>query len=980
MIGNFLDIGDFFKDSYIPGSKLIQTFEYRFGEDFDLSFEKQSIVILCYNLYVDAAMINYGGNVTIFCRNVVCEKAVKIDVSGKHNAVFTGKKPLGTENEPNGQNADNTDLNGNAQSLDGGNGGTVRLFAESIQGSLEIIAAGGRGAKGQEGGDAINNRDGAAGPHLGPGSKDDFNGQDGFPPTDGGDGAKGGNGGKGGAIVVGYQEWLFYEAYLESQAENQKEIEFYGKVEKAGIDIIGSAPKRIPDLLSASGGQSGIGGEGGKPGHGGHGGAAGSVEGWGGDFETPGEEGEPGKDRSGEIGTNGRNGDPGTPGESGSVKIVKNNLLSLHMLPSSYFRVLILSGENLYINNDNERAREVFEWILSFKEYLKNNPGGAKEPLSVYLSDEELACFEPFFSKADLYLNQISHGFDFFGNATNYVTILDNSFYDDKILHFKGFVEEYEEFVGSVLSKTLDDSKEIKSRTNVKAALQNNIGSLNAENVRLVDSLRALNNEIRNRLNEIPIFKQRIFEKEAAFRQAIENANQGCDLQQTLTTITKIVSIAVSVYSVVGTAAALATIASQGPEILSDFNKKYEDKKPGFDMASWNKLFNEGGDNSLVKRVEKVQKAGESFEKNVKLLGETHQKIKDDKQSLVSIPTANVDDSSGANRNRFVDQMKDFIGKYPEAKVYRDEVLSFFDFCDITNQKRLQFTSNFFTIMQNQSCIETYENDLSSISGAIFTIKNNEISSEKKWMFLDSYLKMKQFYLKLIYLHTKSINFLTLKNSQFSPRYYDQSVVTLGENYQQNLDLLIDYINSSDSPQVFDNFDHPIVLDQNNYPISFAKFKNKEVNSNGRVTFYFSIPIDAAFLDGVREIRLTSAKVLIKGAKTDSGEISFTLIHSGNSTFIKADDSVVTFSHALKTHPLRYKLSDDTYDDPNYIFGDFKSPIKSADLKPEHHIGISPFANWGISINPKTSYNQNLDLSQVSQIEVHFEYESVGDI
>lgn len=80
-----------------------------------------------------------------------------------------------------------------------------------------------------------------------------------------------------------------------------------------------------------------------------------------------------------------------------------------------------------------------------------------------------------------------------------------------------------------------------------------------------------------------------------------------------------------------------------------------------------------------------------------------------------------------------------------------------------------------------------------------------------------------------------------------------------------------------------------------------------------------------------------------------------------------------------KAHPLRYKLADDKYHDVSNIFGNLKSRIKSADLKPEHHVGVSPFANWGISIDPRTSYNKNLDLSQIKRIEVHFEYEAISD-
>src|SRR5262245_46137415 len=139
MIGNFLDIGDFFTDSYLPHHTLIQAFEYRF-DDNDLMFENENIVILCYDLYLAASLVNRGGNITIFCRNVTCAQDVKIDVSGKDNQLPAGKKPTASENAPYGVDADNTDGSGIELALNGHNGGSIRIIAQNIIGKVELSA------------------------------------------------------------------------------------------------------------------------------------------------------------------------------------------------------------------------------------------------------------------------------------------------------------------------------------------------------------------------------------------------------------------------------------------------------------------------------------------------------------------------------------------------------------------------------------------------------------------------------------------------------------------------------------------------------------------------------------------------------------------------------------------------------------------------------------------------------------------------
>ena len=95
-----------------------------------------------------------------------------------------------------------------------------------------------------------------------------------------------------------------------------------------------------------------------------------------------------------------------------------NNLNFSFLLNPTYFRALLLSAEDFYINNNLEKCIDILYWLLSIENYLKENTVTNLLKPSVYYDLFEINELKPFFSKSNIYLNQIKQGNDFFGNST----------------------------------------------------------------------------------------------------------------------------------------------------------------------------------------------------------------------------------------------------------------------------------------------------------------------------------------------------------------------------------------------------------------------------------------------------------------------------------------------------------------------------------------------------------------------------------
>jgi len=963
-MNNFFDFTGRYIDDYIPDNKLVQCYEYNLNPTAETGINGEKWVIICYNLILNGNFTNWGGDITICCKNIICQGQCTLDVSGKdskHQAIKKGQ-PEGDQKD--GVHADNI-INGVnfGDDLIGKNGGNIRIYAQYVIGELILKSNGGNGAKGQDGGDAVKGRDGARGPkiYFGAETLEDAKiraaGEDGGEPTNGGHGADGGNGGSSG------------------------KIEIYSKNWNLNTDIINK-------YFILNGGKGGDGGNGGEGNYGGDGGDGGEI--W--DYregEAPngqptydewlydhGNKGISWLDSYGSKGSNGRKGKTIPNG----IPIIDSSksLFFASNLTTNYFRSLILQAEDYYLNNDLNSSCEIIGWILEIENYLKINTIVTLDSPSVYYSLFTIQDFEPFFSKAKIYLNQINQGADFFGNFSNYTTLLDESFLDTTILNYKNSIVSYETLLDETLQKDNSVLVKIAGKNEIKNGINTNLNLLRQENLKLSDGIKSLNDEILSRLADADVIKTRINELESAFKKAVEDATKGCSWQDTLNTITKLVSIGVAISSGIGAIGAGAAVLADTSSLIDDFKGKYGKTNPGFVVDQWKAIVEEGQntdpskDTSIIKQVAKIQKSGGDFVKDVNAIGEAYNNLQEKKSAVVTIPS--IDINNAANKQKFIEQMKEFVSKYDEARAYQEEVIHFFDFCDLTNQKRLQFSNTILQIMKNTEDILIYENDINEINSNLLSLNDNKLSSYAKTVIIDTYLKLRKNYIKLIYLQKKSIDFLLLKSSPFSLDFYNGKIDAIDSNYLTNKSILIDALENSTASSLRTNIDIPYEISEKTHPLSFRTLKkSKFINKGDYIYFNFRLPVDANGLDHVREIKLFSVKVYFVGAKTSTGNIGFSLKHLGDSVFVTKKNEIIGFNHHSIIKPLQYPLGNEKTKYTEF-FDKSKSKYYSAEIKNDYYVGISPFANWAIYI-PNRSINKDLDLSNLEKIQIVFEYE-----
>lgn len=958
-------------DQYLENEILVQKFDVNINQIKLTTSIKRKIVILCYNLFIDGEFIANSCDLIVFAKNIVATNNARINLSGlnaKHNADKKASREGKNGDNPNGANADNIDPTGKPYELNGFNGGNIELYVGNIEGELKLISNGGNGGKGQDGDEGINGRNGLSFPAFQGRPKVItivngcrlFIGEDGLPAGKNGNGANGGKGGNSGSIYITKP---FNNVSFE-QFAGKGGIEGIGakKITKGGIGGIGY-PRNAYNFIYHN-----------------------QITNWVNKYGYTASEYSVklyndkdfynselnGKDLSSENGQLGIDGKKGSDGEKGILDNDNHHYSLVNHLPASYFRILILEAEFLYINNDFENAKNILEFILEINLYINTSKIEQFESskLTAYLEDEPLANFKPLFDKTSIYYNQLNQNLDFFGNATNYVSLIDSEFIGEKISKLHPVLIEFKNYANSIFYKF--DSVASLEKVNKLIADGNSktIGELLIQNNNLSKRLTELNKEILVRQNEVSKFKNRILQKENAFKRAVESAKDGCDLKGTLLTITKLVSVAVTISSGIGAIGGAASVLSDSSKLLDDFTDIIGKKNPGFDLDSWSEVFNDGGENSILEKVKKIQSKGNDFKSSVGIISDFVGNGNSDKPNneLVAIQF-NPDKTEGFNKEDFINQMKGFIVDFPEAKVYQDEVLSFIDYCDITNQKRIEFTSVFLNIIQNIAKIDSLNVINTKLNSQQFITDQTKIPYSLKILFLDSYINAKIFFLKLLYLQNKALSYFTLEKNVFSSKFYKKDIQAYAnDGILNNEQLLINYLVNEGFSRNKDSTIIPLRVTSEKYPLSFDSFI---LGDDSKVhKLLFSLEPKANVLADYREVFIKSIKINIDGITTNSGKLKLNIKHLGNSYFIKADtNNSIYFSHKPVVRTLTFDIKENNqHSEFSSIIGDYLIGGK----KP--FVELSPFANWELTIDGNLFINDGLNLDNVKQIELDFEF------
>lgn len=960
-------------DDYLPDHILIQSHTFAIGNDFTFAdIPGKHIVILSNILYVNGKFKNQGKNLTVFCNELICGTDALIDISGLDGEVIPFPQTSNFEGDhPNGTDADNIDPNGQPYKINGQNAGICTLYFSKFTGQLQVVAKGGDGATGEEGGPAGNGRDGRDGDR-------DQNGGDGIPPGTNGNGAIGGNGGNGGLINLGTTVPL---------------------VEDASTPLSGEYKICYPQghirsqIIMGNGGTGGKGGN--VPANGGRGGTGGLVEHTE-EFYSDRHSGTKtsyGPDRR----PNGRDyheilSEPGRGGDAGSMGIIghlKRDIVFKAIaadLPSSFLRIQILKAEYYYVNNAYKEAQNIYSWISGLINWSQRplNETVNADNFSPYLEKEPYSLAKNQYDQANLCLNRLNLGSDFFGNLNNYVTLLDSEFINDRIKTLQPFFEQFETLKNAIVIQNATYQETRSSLTLQKVANRDKIEKLKTEiNIESTVAF-ALNDEIILRQNQLSVKKNKLLEKEAAFKNAVEAANHGCSLLGALGAIGSVVGIIAGIASGIGAIGAAVLTMDDAFKIKNNFINNIDEVGPWIDPVKWKKVFAMGGDNNLVKQVDTLKGHLAGFDGDIKSLRDNFARGKGNSTLVAYVYDA--DHPTAESKKDFVDHMKSFLDqkdgsgnlRFPEAQTYQDEALAYIDFCEEVNRKRFEFTNHFLSIVSLTNQVSQLNLDNNLITNALTVDETTKVSSTIKAIVLDSYAKSLQFALKLIYLQKKSIDYFTLYPEPFNAQLYDKGIKGTYQTYLNgNQQTLINYLDNSNTGRSKEKNIDPIEIRKEQYPLLFEAFFTGTVNALTREkvhTIMFSIaPFKNLYLGpnaaNWAEIYVTAVKLTLVGVKTNGGFVSINLQHSGISQFIRTDQTSVFFTHKPILKQCYYRIQDGNYaSDFSQIVGDYVLNGQNP------YVGVSPFTNWTLQIDENVPANKGLDLKNVESIELYFDF------
>ncbi|QIL37873.1 hypothetical protein G7074_00360 [Pedobacter sp. HDW13] len=678
-----------------------------------------------------------------------------------------------------------------------------------------------------------------------------------------------------------------------------------------------------------------------------------------------------GIDRSQEYGEYGSDGNTGSEGISGIFVLNDDNLTIASKLPTSYFRIMLLEAEYQYINNNIDQARQILEWIIEICSTIKKSGFQYLDCMDIsrYLRQEPQTFYLPLFDRARIYFNQINQSLDFFGYTSNHINILGSSFIGDEIEKLYVPLKDFKNKINEILSNTQDKVVfKAKSQEIINSNEQSWI-KLIVENTELISTAEKLNVEIGQRQNRISVYRNSILEKEEFFKRAVRSAKDDCNLANMLNTVTKLVSIGVAIYSGVGTVGAFTSLLSDSKSILSDFSDLIGENEPGFDLDSWNSVFNDGGENSIVNRVRGIQGKGNDFISSINKLSDVVGQYNslEKKDELISIHF-DANNAEEFNKKEFLEQMKSFVLEFDEARIYQNEVLSFIDFCDITNQKRIEYTSYFLNICLNISKIQSLKDSNLILKKINFMDDQTSLSYSDQSLLIDSYSTAKLYFLKLLYIQNKSISYFTLTNRPFLSQYYKKDLeLFLNDGIMKNSSLLLDYLITEGYGRELKETLKPVEIRKEDYKISFQKFINGDDQKVH--TLIFRIDTKNNFLADFSEVFVKTIKLRLDNVKTDTNLLFLKLKHMGNSKFIKANTkNEINFSHYPVVKTFYYTIGEEK----KMKFSNMVGSYEIDGVQP--YMEISPFAVWELTVDGNLENNNGLDLSECSKIELDFEF------
>lgn len=878
-----------------------------------------NLIIYAQTVVVRGTINLEGADIFILCQRLVCEQNSKISSIGKD-----GKdQEIRANDEENG-------IFSNEQV--GNKGGDITIISEIIEGILDINTKGGNGGKGQDGGkgnDGRPVRNGANGrgfthDSCGPGEK----GPDANNGGNGGTGAVGGNGGNSGNVI-----------FINVDRNTSYEFAVYKTPSTGG-----------------EGGKLGSRGLKGEPGKGGRN----YVFDPGGgphdrnscipldSFAPNGNEGRDGVD--GEDGKKGNDGQPPVITiyhNSDDEKIAK-------YVSFTYIDISLRIAEYSYLNSDFIKTTSILLWISRL---CKQKSGNHFETVKIQnrqiynptVSDNyflfpysQISMLPTETDWGNIKIRianlvyQLSLGLDYFGNPSNFVTLTNLAALERRWDSFYRISKDIEKYYKEFrLNEEINSQSELLVTENIKHHEEIILNKKEVLNV-YINDINKLPTEIREITKSIDFSYRRLLQAETNFSNAIRHKYGACTVEN----IAKTINTFVTIYRAVnGDVSAILSSINNIEDLYSHrlSNGLVEDE------AAVYRVYNTGVEaGNIVTRITNIYNT----------IREQNQET----QSLIAMKKEEM--------VKVLEEHQDLA----QAEEFKHEMENYLNLVDTKNQKRLLLTQFLLEYSNLKANIEKEESELNKIKSSLTELINSKASSEIKNYFENTYKNTLQALISFIYLESKALQFLSLKNEvrvNFQP-----DVILLGAAHSKivNEDF-VNYIRNRTSVSV--SIDLPenrtIVFNNVNAKQQFERFKDVSSNEDLHIFDFTLNPENASFRANWYEIFAYSIRVKIVGVQTRRNDISFKISHLGNSTFKTSNRELIQFSHIKRDIPIHYD-----YQGNRFITDVSKNIVGNNPTDNELFYYVSPFANWRIEVS--RSENDEIDFSSLSEIQVSFSF------
>jgi|GEM_PF-5439387 len=855
-----------------PTTDVIQAVEFTLGQN---TYPSGAHLILVADTVNLIGNISTGGrDIVISARRINCAEGTAIDASGA-DAIFNAA-PAAAGNAPGQKGSDG------ATGDVGGRSGNVTIAAGTVNGLLTVLANGGRGAKGQKGGSGTQGATGAKGARAS--SRGHHK-----PGDQGGQGGAAGNGGAGGS---GGDPGVIRCLVLET-------------------------PVRMPSL-SAKGGIGGEEGDPGQPGGKGRGGLPGDNCYNGFEADETGRRRRPVEYCDRTAVPSGPDGLPGVeatqPNEPGRTPLSLIPQLSLGKSNELFgyvsINTLLMSLRRCELDALNEGdVSEIVsqaEWI----EMCVASPSCGKtfyESKRRRMASQEVgepspAELQAVGGQAAAIVSNLRLGLDVFGNAPHYVSDLTSEFLKRQSSEWIQIATTIQTAYLSLLDK--NTSLDEKSRQ-LGVARQQVINAYDAGKRAILagqQNIGTIQDDILKLGSRVLELQQIIEQADADFKRAVAARAGGCSLENMITFVMGVVTIATAIYTgygaLTGMMAGVNSMQSQGSGVRGMIS----------DFKVMGKSFKDSG---LKERYAEMQKGFDQVKEGLKT---------DETKIVVSLEA-------------FEEQLAPYLGM-PEAVRYRDLMRQLANVAQSKNSKQYELTQIVEQIAKEQA-EQTGRRLESDRIGRLVGNSNNPAMTECV-VFLGRFLEQtKRQILRVTDLQRRGLSYLTctpIKLSYQTSRVEELLVpqVQLGEVWLRALQEQGGARQSMDADFEVTRHDDPAFF--------------KSLAAKGMAVF--SVPLDDPSFNrgGTSFVQATEV-----GLSIDFGDSvkTFTcrLTHSGTSLVRDKAGKVLNFLHSRRPTILSYAR--DT------AGGWVPTASLAGNLRgDERYISLSPFTTWTVEFDP----------------------------